>query len=299
MQSKQCDQNSEQDIIGVTEEEHKHILSVRDLQANMIPLTHHVVLQCDSTTSIQAREDGGRRMASTSRLTPPIVLSSLNVLQYASGLELLPSFYYLYAQALTCVQRNGPYLLNEHNSLVCAIKPAACLSKQQFAQSLALAQDCHNATQSCQLVSEDLKIHSMLGKTTIIVLERLLDLGELTMEPFAWGVLGLSSGYTSSDSLFDTYKQQLYIAVNLLSSTGFARNPSVSTHRIMQAQMEYARKHPAVNRQIHRSATMLLQIMRGDWTQLRWYHGVQVARRWTEHLEIISKKEQFEDRRKE
>jgi hypothetical protein len=135
----------------------------------------------------------------------------------------------------------------------------------------------------------------MLGKTAVIALERLLDLGELIMEPFAWGILGLSSGYTSSDSLFDTYKQQLYIAINSLPTTGCEWNLSVSLHRIVQAQTGYVTQQPAANRQMHRSAVMLLQIMRRDWTRLRWYHGVQVARRWIEHLEIVKRKGAVED----
>jgi hypothetical protein len=126
----------------------------------------------------------------------------------------------------------------------------------------------------------------MLGKTAVIALEGLLDLGELTMEPFAWGILGLSSGYTSSDSLFDAYKQQLSIALNSLPTTGCEWNSSVSVHRIVQAQTGYVTEQSAANRQIHISAIMLLQIMRRDWTRLRWYHGVKVAKRWIEHLEI-------------
>jgi hypothetical protein len=116
----------------------------------------------------------------------------------------------------------------------------------------------------------------MLGKTTIIALEGLLDLGELTMEPLAWGILGLSSGYTSSDSLFDAYRQQLYTALNSLPTTGCEWNPSDSVHRIAQAQTGYVTKQSGANR----------QIMRKDWTRLGWYHGVQVAKRWIEHLGI-------------
>jgi hypothetical protein len=242
---------------------------------------------------MNAREDKGIRTPYTSPSLPPIVLSSLSVLQYATCLELIPRFYYLYRQALICVQSNGPYSLDEHELLVCASTPAICLSGRQFAQSLALAQDCLTAAQSFYPVSQDLKIHSMLGETTVLTLERLLDFGELAVEPFAWGILGLSSGYTSSDSLFDTYRQQLHIEIDPLPTTCCELNPSIGS--IVQAKTGYVTKRSVANRQMHRSAIMLLQIMRRDWTQLRWYHGVQVARRWIEHLEIVELERTFND----
>jgi hypothetical protein len=277
---------SEQNIPGAREEEHRHISSVQRLQATLTPLKDHLVSQWDSTASIKAKQDGEMHTPSTSPPTPLTVLSSSTVLQHATCLELVPRFYYLYAQALICVQCNGPYSLDKHKFLVYTSMPTVRLSENQLAQSLALAQDCCAATQSYHLAPEDLEIHSMLGKTTIIALEGLLDLGELTMEPLAWGILGLSSGYTSSDSLFDAYRQQLYTALNSLPTTGCEWNPSDSVHRIAQAQTGYVTKQSGANRQIHISAIMLLQIMRKDWTRLGWYHGVQVAKRWIEHLGI-------------
>jgi hypothetical protein len=283
----------EQDIARARGEEHKHLSSVQNLQLPLTPPTNHAVSQWDGPTSIHAREDKGTRTPSTSPSLPPIVLSSSTVLEYATCLELIPRFYYLYTQALICVQSNGPYSLNEHELLVCASTPTICVSGRLFAQSLALAQDCLTAAQSCHPVSEDLKIHIMLGETTVLMLERLLDLGELAIKPFAWGILGLCSGYTSSDSLFDTYRQRLHIAIDPLPTTCCESNPSIGS--IVLAKTGYVTKRPVANRQIHRSAIMLLQIMRRDWTQLRWYHGVQVARRWIEHLEIVELKRAFND----
>jgi hypothetical protein len=157
---------SEQNIPGAREEEHRHISSVQRLQATLTPLKDHLVSQWDSTASFQAKQDGEIHTPSTSPPTPLTVLSSSTVLQHATCLELVPRFYYLYAQALICAQCNGPYSLDKHKFLVYTSMPTVRLSENQLAQSLALAQDCFAATQSYHLAPEDLEIHSMLGKTT-------------------------------------------------------------------------------------------------------------------------------------
>lgn len=126
---------------------------------------------------------------------------------------------------------NSLYNLDEYKSLVCANMPTVYLSEKQFAQSLALAlalaQDHHVAVQSCKRASEDLKLYATLGTTTVKAVEWLLDLGDVELEPFAWGVLGLSSGFISHDPLFIAYKQKLYTAINLLSTSSCNWSPSV------------------------------------------------------------------------
>jgi hypothetical protein len=150
--------------------------------------------------------------------------------------------------------------------------------------------------QSRATVFEDLKIHSMLGEITVLTQERLFGSWRISNQPFAWRLLGLSSGYTSSDSLFDTYKQQLYIAIESLPTTCCDMNPSIGS--TVHARTGCVIRHSVANRQVHRSTILLLQNMRRDWTQLRWYHGVQVVRRWIEHLEIVELKEAVNDREK-
>jgi hypothetical protein len=276
-----------QDLTGVREKEHIHIPSTQSLQAALTPPTSQVEVQSGIITSVEAEEDENVRTPSTMSRTSPIIFSSSKIVQHASCLGLVPRFDYLYTQALICIKHNGPYSLDEHKSLVCASMPMVYLSEKQFARSLSLAQDCHVAAQSCKRVSEDLQIHTMLGTATVEALEWLLDLRELAMEPFAWGILGLSSGYRSHDPLFGTYKQQLYNAINLLCTNSWESSSSVDDHRIFPAKTMNFTKSSATNQKIHESAMMLLQIIRKDWTRLRWYHGLQVVRRWIEHLDIM------------
>jgi hypothetical protein len=193
---------------------------------------------------------------------------------------------------LIYVQSNGSYALDEHKQLVCASIPTICLSRRQLAQTLSLAQDCFLAAQSCYALSGDLVIYILLAETTVKALELLMDLGELTIEPFAWGILGLIAGYKSSDSRFDTYKQQLYVAIDSLPTPSCELNPAESAHRMVQAEMGRITQQSVAHRQMHRSAMK-------DWTQLRWFYGVQVVRRWIEHLETVESKEDLKNRAKE
>jgi hypothetical protein len=276
-----------QDLTRVVQEEHIHILSTQSLQGTIESPPSHAVLQPCATTRGGRREDSGDCELFSSPRPAPTVFSSLNIVQHAACLDLVPQFNYLYTKALICIERNGLYALDEYKSLVCVNMLTVCLSEKQFAQSLALAQDHHVAVQSCKRVSDDLMLYATLGSTTVKALEWLLDLGDIELEPFVWGVLGLSSGYRSYDPLFIAYKQKLYTAINLLSTSSCNWSPSVDYSSNYPAKALNVTQGSASNKEIHRSATMLLQIMRRDWTQLRWYHGIKIVRRWFEHLEII------------
>jgi len=158
-----------------------------------------------------------------------------------------------------------------------------------------MAQDYLTITQPKGPVFEHLEVFSMLGETTIIILERLLNLGELAVKPFGWGIYGLSSGYVSSDPLFNSYKQQLYVAVDSLSTLCSKSDSSSGRNFIKKGQTGHIFALSIANRQVHLSATMLLQIMRKDWGRLRWYHGIQVARHWIDYLGIEEFKKEGED----
>lgn len=275
-----------QDPTRVVKKEHIHILSIQSLQEIIEPPPRRAISQPCATTREEGREDSGDRELLSSPRPSPTVFSSLNIVQHAACLDLVPRFNYLYTKALICMECNGLYALDEYKSLVCTNMPTVYLSEKRFAQSLALAQDHHVAVQSCKRVSEDLKLYATLGTTTVKALEWLLDLGDIELEPFAWGVLGLSSGYISHDPLFIAYKQKLYTAINLLSTSSCNWSPSVDDPSNYPAKALNVTQASASKKEIHRSATMLLQIMRRDWTPLRWYHGLQVVMRWLEHLEI-------------
>jgi hypothetical protein len=199
------------------------------------------------------------------------------IVEQAVTLEQVARLHYLYTQALIFAQSSGPYSLGEHDCTVYASMPEPDFLKERFMYSLAVAQDYLTITDSTEPISENLETLRMLGETTISILEQLLDLGELAVEPLSWGILALSSGYISSDPLFSSHKERLCTAIESFTRRGF----------VIKTPSGCILKRSAAIRQVHCCATMLLQIMRRDWSRLRWYHGVQVAKRWIDHLGII------------
>jgi hypothetical protein len=146
-------------------------------------------------------------------LIPPTISPTSAVVQQGIALDTVARLNYLYRQALVFVEADGSNSLNEHDCIVYANMSEASFPQRRFVYSLAVAQDYLTVTKSITPVSENLKILNMLGETTTSILEQLLDLGKLAVEPLDWGIFGLSFGYMSSDPRFIFYKQQLHSAI--------------------------------------------------------------------------------------
>ncbi|PVH90581.1 hypothetical protein DM02DRAFT_484975, partial [Periconia macrospinosa] len=215
--------------------------------------------------------------------TPP---SSPAIIQQATSLDTISRFHYLHRHASILVQSHGPYSVGPSGHLTCANKPKNNLSCTRFAHSLAAAQDATNVTPPDGPVLDDFNVFNMLWETTISVMERLLNLGELATEPFGWGIFGLSSGYISPDPLFSSHKQRLYAALASLQTLHSQPSSFTDQDFAITTSTGHIFTLSTANHQVHICATMLLQTMQRDWGRVRWYHEVQVVKWWLAHLGI-------------
>lgn len=219
-------------------------------------------------------------------LTSSTPFSSLNIIQQATSLNTISRFHYLHRHTSVIVQSYGPYSLDHSGYLICANKPKRNLSCTRLAHSLAAAQDATNIPLPDGRVFQDFKVFKLLWETTISVLERLLDSGELATEPFGWGIFGLSSGCISPNPLFSTHRKHLYAGLASIKMLHSHPNCSTDQESAQKTLSGHVFTLSTANHQVRIYAKVLSQEMGRDWGRVRWYHEVQVARRWLAHLEL-------------
>lgn len=239
-------------------------------------------------------------------LTPATSHTSLTELEKAittadSGADLqshedrlLPRFTRLLDQSKALVDVHGPHTTDAGTS-VFARAPivrnnTAQASNQDFANSLAAAQDCIESAQLDGAAKEDLAIFNRLAQTTTEVLECILDSGDLDHETLGWGVYGLSAGCMVSSSRREAspilaYKKRLHDALQKMPSIDSTVRKNLDSVACCGGKINVLAK---ANREIHICANLLLQqFRREEWRRIRWYHAVAVAKRWADHLELI------------
>jgi hypothetical protein len=136
-------------------------------------------------------------------------------------------------------------------------------------------------------VFEDLKVFSMLMRTTIELLEMIVASNRLGLEEWAWGVYGLCTGYTNPDELFLEHKLRLHTALQVLpdlhKETGRRNSDDLDSKR-PSTPAERINMLTLANRRVHICSTLLLQALARDWSRVRWYHAIKVCEGWVKHL---------------
>ena len=170
-----------------------------------------------------------------------------------------------------------------------------------MATSLAAAQDSIGSAQLSGPAKEDLHIFKHLWDTTVDVLEEVLATGDLDHESFGWGILGLCAGYMypsseASYELFEEHKHRLHEALLALPTIDSLRR----REELVVEGEERVEVLAKANRQVHICASLVLQRFRQEgWHRIRWWHGVKVAEKWVQKLELKDKMELVDGHDKE
>lgn len=212
--------------------------------------------------------------------------------QYLESAPAISRFSYLLRRVEELVQTNGPYTTYAGTTVFTraplARSSTKVISTSDLAVSLAAAQDSVGTAQIDRSTQEDSTAFKILWDTAIVVLEDIIQSGDLDHESFGWGILGLCAGYMpghwSEDSLFLAHKMRLHDALKQLpsmDSPGFKRD--VVTANVGEKIWMLAK----ANREVHICANLLLQqFRREEWKRIRWYHAIAVAQRWMGRLNL-------------
>ncbi|KAF1845063.1 uncharacterized protein K460DRAFT_102550 [Cucurbitaria berberidis CBS 394.84] len=230
---------------------------------------------------------------SVSPSTATALPANVDIIREAFRMSDTARFFHLLRQASSLIRLHGPYTTFSGTT---AFSPApvppprtTTASVKDVAVSLAAAQDSIDTAQPEGPAKEDLVLFKHLWETTITILEKLLDGGELDQESFGWGIYGLASGYmqppannVATCNLFSLHKHRLYVALaSLPSMDSFARqrNKYVVSEKTNIQSLVKAR------REVHICGNLLLQQFRQEsWRCVRWWHAIAIAERWTELL---------------
>ncbi|KAF2025882.1 hypothetical protein EK21DRAFT_103589 [Setomelanomma holmii] len=197
-------------------------------------------------------------------------------LEVVEDLPKVTRFLHLSRQSKALIKAHGPHTTFAGTTVFSraplAHDCAKDVSVREFALSLAAAQDSIGTAQLNGPAKEDLAIFECLWSTTVDLLESMISTGDLDHETF-------------EDSLLLAHKTRLHDAhLKMPCMDGSFRREKRSLRS--RGQVDVLAK---ANREAHVCATLLLQrFRREDWTRIRWFHGVQVVVKLTEHVGLDS-----------
>ncbi|KAF2676078.1 hypothetical protein K458DRAFT_322868 [Lentithecium fluviatile CBS 122367] len=233
--------------------------------------------------------------ATTSEETP----STGEILATSSWLTPIPKFWHLLPHAKTLIRHYGPHtIFADTTVLVRANTPRSTKleklpSAKLLARSFAAAQDAHGSAQPDGPAKEDLELFTLLWRTTIEVVDQILEDGIADGEAFGWGVYGLSFGYIPSfpsppsadnSTSFDALRQRLHTTLLTLPNVN---NPQRERERSSISPAERVGRLVKARNEVHLCGTLLVQRFREEeWASVRWGHLIAVVERWLGNLEL-------------
>jgi len=152
-------------------------------------------------------ENGTKKPSDTQPATAPAfpaTPTTAEVLAKSSALAPITRFWHLLRHAKILIRLHGPHTTYPDTTVFTRTptprptKIAKPPSAQLLATSLAAAQDAYGSAQPDGPAKEDLDLFTALWKTTVQVVEQILEEGIPDGEAFGWGVYGLSFGYIRS-----------------------------------------------------------------------------------------------------
>ncbi|KAL1594406.1 hypothetical protein SLS60_010166 [Paraconiothyrium brasiliense] len=160
--------------------------------------------------------------------------------------------------------------------------------EEMVAHSLSAAQEAIHTTQPVGPAKEDLQLFKLLWDAAIDAMEKALEDGHLHFEARAWGIIGLAAGYMDPQTTsiaekeeFAAYRNRLRAALESLPSLTSPHDAQASG--VSPEQRVYLLTK--AKREVHTCSNLLLQQFRKErWTNVRWYHGLAVAKRWVGNL---------------
>ena len=262
-------------------------------------------------------------------VTPLVAIpSTAEVVARCATLAPIPRFWHLLHHARTLIRLHGPYTTYENTTVLIRaptshptteLKPP---SLRLLITSLAAAQDAYGSAQPDSPAKDDLDLFTALWKTSVQVVEEILEVGIPDGEAFGWGVHGLLSGHIpsfsstspspennayfdddlfpdneynplpapsrASDTAFDALQQRLRAALSSLPGVGDAQRGRGEKHRVPNiSPAERVGRLVNTRNEVHLCGTLLVQILREtSWRRVRWGHLVVVVERWLGNLAL-------------